>query len=75
MRGKYQKEYFRLTVTYADGESSGRVYKHREDAEKHAARQKKSPTVKKTRIESFIKDRHEWRKRRTNRQDKIKTAK
>ena len=75
MRGKYQKEYFRLTVTYVDGESSGRVFKHREDAEKYAVRQKKSPTVRKTRIESFIKDRLEWLKSRANRRDKSSALK
>jgi hypothetical protein len=39
-----------VTVTYSDNESFGRVYIDRERAEKFAARQKKSPIVKKTRI-------------------------
>jgi hypothetical protein len=39
-----------VTVTYSDNESFGRVYVDREKAEKFAARQKKSPVVKKTRI-------------------------
>jgi hypothetical protein len=69
MRGKYRKEYFRLTITYSDGETSGRVFTNREQAENYAARQRKSPAVKKTKVEAFIKDRQEWRKRRTNRLD------
>jgi hypothetical protein len=39
-----------VTVTYSDNESFRRVYIDRERAEKFAARQKKSPIVKKTRI-------------------------
>jgi hypothetical protein len=39
-----------VTVTYSDNESFGRVYIDRERAEKFAARQKKSPIVKKTRV-------------------------
>ena len=39
-----------VTVTYSDNESFTRVYIDRERAEKFAARQKKSPIVKKTRI-------------------------
>ena len=39
-----------VTVTYADNESFGRVYIDRVRAEKFAARQKKSPVVKRTRI-------------------------
>jgi len=39
-----------VTITYSDGASFGRVYTEREKAEKFAARQKKSPVVKKTRI-------------------------
>jgi hypothetical protein len=44
-----RKHHHRLvTVTYADNESFGRVYIDRERAEKFAARQKKSPVVKRT---------------------------
>jgi hypothetical protein len=39
-----------VTVTYSDNETFGRVYSDREKAKKFAARQKKSPVVKKTRI-------------------------
>jgi hypothetical protein len=39
-----------VTVTYADNETFGCFYIDREKAEKFAARQKKSPVVKKTRI-------------------------
>jgi hypothetical protein len=39
-----------VTVTYSDDGKFGRVYNDRGKAEKFAARQKKSPVVKKTRI-------------------------
>jgi len=68
-RKKHQTEYFRLTITYTGGEFFGRVFKDRESAEKYAAKQKRSPVVKKTEVEAFIKDRHEWRKRRAYRLD------
>jgi len=54
---KYQKQYFRVTITYSDDETSGRVFTNRDKAEKYAAKQKKSPVVKKTKVEAFIKDR------------------
>jgi hypothetical protein len=38
-------------------------------------RHAKSPAVEKAKVEAFIKDRHEWRKRRTNQQDKTSTSK
>jgi len=68
-RKKHQLEYFRLTIIYTDGEFSSRVFKDREHAEKYAAKQMKSPVVKKTKVEAFIKDRHEWRKRRIDKAD------
>ena len=71
---KHQLEFFRLTITYIDGEVSGRVFNNREQAEKYAAKQKKSPVVKKTEVKAFIKDRYEWLKRRTKQQFKIKTS-
>jgi hypothetical protein len=71
---KYQKEYFRLTITYIDGEFSGRVFGDREKAEKHAAKQKKSPVVKKANIEAFTRERNAWRKPPANR-DKKSTSK
>jgi hypothetical protein len=39
-----------VTVTYSDNGTFARIYIDREKAEKFAARQKKSPVVKKTRI-------------------------
>jgi hypothetical protein len=39
-----------VTLTYFDGEAFERVYIDREKAAKFAARQKKSPVVKKTRV-------------------------
>jgi hypothetical protein len=50
-----EHHYFRVVITYSDGETSGnRVFKDRAKAEKWAARQKKSPVVKKTVIEPFV---------------------
>jgi hypothetical protein len=50
-----ENHYFRVVVTYNDGETSGnRVFKDREKAEEWAARQKKSPVVKKAVIEPFV---------------------
>ena len=69
--GKQEYRYWRVTITYSDDEISGRVFKDRENAEKYAAKQKKSPVVKKTKVEAFIRDRHGWRKPR---QDKRKTS-
>jgi hypothetical protein len=69
-----QKQYFRLTITYSDGETSGRVFSNREKAEKYAARQKRSPVVKKTKVEAFTKDRYDWHKSQMNRQDKTRTS-
>ena len=40
-----------VEVFYFDGESFGRVYTDLEKARKYATRQKKSPVVKRTRIE------------------------
>jgi len=45
--------HYRVTVTYRDNEISGRVYNNRNKVEKFAARQKKSPVVKTTRIEQI----------------------
>ena len=52
-RGKRKHSHFRVTVTYTDNEVSGRVYNNRDKAEKFAARQKRSPFVKSTRVEQF----------------------
>jgi hypothetical protein len=42
--------HWQVTVYYQDGEKFGRVYIDRDRAERFAARQKKSPVVKSTRI-------------------------
>jgi hypothetical protein len=69
---KREHRYFRVIVTYSDGETSGnRVFKDRAKAEKFAARQKKSPTVKKTVIESFV--RQQYGGRRVPKQPAAKT--
>jgi hypothetical protein len=72
---KYQKQYFRLTITYSDGETSGRVFHSREQAEKYAARQKKSPVVKMTKIDPFTRNQYEWHQERKNRREKIDSVK
>jgi hypothetical protein len=47
-KAEREHHYFRVVVTYSDGETSGnRVFKDREKAEEWASRQKKSPVVKK----------------------------
>jgi hypothetical protein len=52
-----QHHYFRVVVTYNNGETSGnRAFKEREKAEEWAARQKKSPIVKKAVLEPFLRD-------------------
>lgn len=43
-------KHWQVIVYYHDGEKFGRVYIDRERAERFAARQKKSPVVKATRI-------------------------
>jgi len=57
----------RTPVATVDGETSGnRVFKDRLKAEKWAARQEKSPVVKKAKIETFAARGRDWLKRRTN---------
>ena len=52
---KAEHHYYRVVITYSDGETSGnRVFKDRKKAEEWAVRQKKSPVVKKTVIEPFV---------------------
>jgi hypothetical protein len=52
-------KYFRVLVTYSDGETSAnRVFKDRAKAERFVARQKKSPVVKKTVIESVVRQQY-----------------
>src|SRR5438309_1024873 len=56
-KNKGEYHYWRVIVTYGDGETSGdRVFKDRERAEEWAARQKKSPVVKKAVVEPFMRD-------------------
>ena len=58
-----QKQYFRLTITYSDGETSGRVFSSHEKAEKYGARQRRSPVVKKTKVAVFTRERYGWTSR------------
>jgi hypothetical protein len=49
-----ERHYWRVIVTYNDGETSGnRVFKDRARAERWAERQRKSAVVKKVALESF----------------------
>lgn len=55
-----EHQYLRVVITYVDGETSGnRVFKLKEraKAEKWAARQEKSPVVKRVKIEEFTQNR------------------
>jgi hypothetical protein len=52
-----------VIVTFNDGETSGnRVFKDREKAEEWAARQKKSPVVKKAVLHSFVRQQYAGRR-------------
>jgi hypothetical protein len=55
--GTRTHHHFRVTITYSDFEKSvsGKVSNSREKAEKAAVRHKKSPLVKKVRIDKSIK--------------------
>ena len=56
---KAQREhhYIRVVIIYTDGETSGnRIFKDKIKAEKYAARQKKSPTVKSATLKPFVRD-------------------
>jgi hypothetical protein len=50
-----QYRYWRITITYSDNETSGRVFKDYNQAERYAARQKKAPVVKKALVKPFVK--------------------
>jgi hypothetical protein len=54
-----EHHYWRVIVTYSDNETSGnRVFKDRKKAEEWAARQKKSPVVKKALVEGFVRQQY-----------------
>jgi len=60
---KAEHQYWRVIVTYSDNETSGnRVFKDREKAEEWAARQKKSPVVKKAVLEPFVREQYAGRR-------------
>jgi hypothetical protein len=53
-KAKREIQYFRIIITYCDGETSGhRVFTDRDKAEKWAERQRKSGVVKKASVEPF----------------------
>jgi hypothetical protein len=52
-RGIRKHNHYRVTVTYADNEAWGRVFKNREKAEQFAARQKQSSFVSSTKVEQI----------------------
>jgi len=51
--GIRKHNHYRVTVTYTDSEVSGRVYNNREKAEKFAARQRRSPFVRSSKVEQI----------------------
>jgi hypothetical protein len=56
-KARCEHHYFRVVVTYSDGEtSSNRVFKDKVKAEKYAARQKRSATVKSATLKPFVRD-------------------
>jgi hypothetical protein len=58
-----EHHYWRVIVTYSDNETSGnRVFKDRAKAEEWAARQEKSPTVKKAVLEPFVRQQYGGRR-------------
>jgi hypothetical protein len=60
---KAEHHYWRVIVTYSDGETSGnRVFKDRSKAERWAERQKKSGVVKKAVLESFFRQQYGLRR-------------
>jgi hypothetical protein len=48
--GRRKHHHFQVTIYYGEGETFARTYTDREKAAKFAKRQKKSPTVKRTRV-------------------------
>ncbi len=63
-------QYWRVIVTYNDGETSGnRVFKDREKAEEWAARQAKSGVVKKAVLEPFVRQQYRGRRVSSGRRD------
>jgi hypothetical protein len=62
-KAEREHHYFRVVITYSDGETSGnRVFKDRAKAEWWAARQKKSAVVKEVRLEPFVSRPYERRR-------------
>lgn len=56
-KAEREHHYFRVVITYSDGETSGnRVFKDRARAERWAARQEKSGVVKKVTLEAFVRN-------------------
>jgi hypothetical protein len=57
--------YWRVVIVYTDNETSGnRVFKDRGKAEQWAARQEKSPVVRKVSIKKFVRQLYRWRESR-----------
>jgi hypothetical protein len=58
-----EHHYFRVVITYSDGETSGnRVFKDRAKAERWAERQRKSGVVKKVALEPLVRQQYQRRK-------------
>ena len=62
-KNEAEYHYWRVIVTYNDGETSGnRVFKDREKAEEWAAQQEKSPVVKKAVLDPFVRQQYGGRR-------------
>ena len=71
-KAKVEFHYWRVIVTYDDGETSGnRVFSDRAKAERWAERQRESPVVKKAVLESFV--RQPYAKRRLSKSSDTKS--
>ncbi|HEY6128799.1 MAG TPA: winged helix-turn-helix domain-containing protein [Candidatus Acidoferrum sp.] len=58
-KAEHKRRYFRVAVTYIDGETSAnRVFKERSKAKKFAEQQKKSPVVKKVSVKIFVREQY-----------------
>jgi hypothetical protein len=65
-RAKRKHNYWRVVIVYVDNETSGnRVFNDLDRAKRWAARQEKSPVVKKVRIEPFVREPYRWRESRS----------
>jgi hypothetical protein len=64
---KRKHDYWRVVIVYVDNETSGnRVFNDLARAKRWAARQEKSPVVKRVRIEPFVREPYRRRESRSS---------